>query len=301
MLPPVNGDARTRLRACYRGPVPPEGMMQAGPPHMDQPNDLEPVAEPVARSRRRSFGVIWLVGAGTAIALVAILALSAVSALGVRRHLVDGRDALSAGKSSLADGDAAVARDEFARAEDAFRTAASEAGSPWLTVAGFIPFLGRTPDTVRAVAEASVQTGEAAAGLASAIADLPGGLAALAPTAHGIPTDRLPVLADAVARATALTGQAIRTLDATPTGLVLPQVASARDAARAQLEDVHGQLEAGSLDPEGVTRLPGSRRSPPLLHRRLEPGRAPRVRWSDRRVRDPHDRPGPSEPLGFPA
>ena len=171
---------------------------------------------------------------------------------------MDGRDALSAGKSSLADGDAAVARDEFARAEDAFRAAASEAGSPWLTVAGFIPFLGRTPDTVRAVAEASVQTGEAAAGLASAIADLPGGLAALAPTAHGIPTDRLPVLADAVARATALTGQAIRTLDATPTGLVLPQVASARDAARAQLEDVHGQLEAGSLILQGLPAFLGA-------------------------------------------
>jgi Protein of unknown function (DUF4012) len=252
------GDAGTRRRACYRGPEPPEGVMQVGPPEMDQPNDLEPVAEPVARSRRRSPSVVWLVGAGGAIAVVAILALSGASALGVRRHLVDGRDALSAGRSSLVAGDAAGARDEFARAEEAFRAADDEARSPWLTVTGLIPLLGRTPHTIRAVAEASVQTGEAATGLASAIADLPGGLAALSPTAHGIPTDRLPGLAEAVARSAALTGQAIRTLDATPSGLVLPQVASARDAARAQLEDVHGQLEAGSLILQGLPAFLGA-------------------------------------------
>jgi hypothetical protein len=200
----------------------------------------------------------WLVGAGSAIALVAILALSGVSALGVRRHLVDGRDALSAGRSSLEAGDAAGARDEFARAVEAFRAATSEARSPWLTLTGFIPLLGRTPDTVRAVADASVQTGEAASGLASAVAELPGGLAALTPTAHGIPTDGLPALADAVARAAKLTGEAIRTLDATPTGLVVPQVASARDAASAQLEDIHRQLEAGFLILKGLPSFLGS-------------------------------------------
>ena len=112
-------------------------------------------------------------------------------ALGVRRHLVEGRDALTRGKDELIDGNAATARGEFESAHQEFEAAADGSRSIWLSIVDAIPFVGNTPDAIRAVADAGVQTSDAAAGLAGAVEDLPGGLGALAPTAEGIPIDRL--------------------------------------------------------------------------------------------------------------
>ncbi len=107
--------------------------------------------------------------------------------------------------------------------------------------------MGNTPDAIRAVADAGVQTADAAEGLAAAVADLPGGLGALAPTVEGIPIDRLSALTDATARADELTGGALDTLEAAPTGFVLGPVTSARSDAQVELAKLHRQLHAGSL------------------------------------------------------
>ncbi|MGZ5297947.1 MAG: DUF4012 domain-containing protein [Actinomycetota bacterium] len=179
--------------------------------------------------------------------LLVVLGSAGISALGVRRHLLEGRDALARGKSELIDGDAASAQGEFDRAREAFRAGADGSRSIWLSLAGSIPFVGNTPDTVRAVADAGLQTADAADGLAAAVADLPGGLSALAPTAAGIPIDRLSGLTEATARADELTGRALATLEAAPTGLVLSPVASAWTDALDQLAALHRQLHAGSL------------------------------------------------------
>src|SRR6185295_553846 len=94
---------------------------------------------------------------------------------------------------------------------------------------------------------------EAAGGLAAAVADLPGGLGALAPTADGIPIDSLSALTDATARADELTGAALTTLGSAPTGFVLGPVTSARADAQDELERLHRQLHAGALI---LARLP---------------------------------------------
>ena len=172
-------------------------------------------------SPRRGRRLAWAVVAVLVVAFLAVLVLAGISALGVRRHLLAGRDALDRGKTDLIDGDAAAAQSEFDSAHEAFRAGADGARSIWLSIAGAIPVVGNTPDVVRAVADAGLKTADAASGIAGAVADLPGGLGALAPTDAGIPIDRLAGLTEATARADELTGQALQTLEDAPTRLVL--------------------------------------------------------------------------------
>ena len=208
---------------------------------------------PVAPAGKGGRRLVWALVATVIVAMVVIVGLAGISALGVRRHLLQGRDALTRGKDELVDGDAATARSEFESAHEAFVNAADDSRSIWMSLAGAIPIVGNTPDAIRAVADAGVQTADAAAGLAAAVADLPGGLGALAPTADGIPIDRLAALTDATARADELTGSALQTLEAAPTGFVLGPVSSARSDAQAELTQLHRQLHAGSLI---LSRLP---------------------------------------------
>ncbi|MGZ5214438.1 MAG: hypothetical protein ACXWEN_11920, partial [Actinomycetota bacterium] len=63
--------------------------------------------------------------------LLVVLGLAGISALDVRRHLLEGRDALARGKSELIDGDAASAQGEFDRAREAFRAGADGSRSIW--------------------------------------------------------------------------------------------------------------------------------------------------------------------------
>jgi hypothetical protein len=216
----------------------------------DEPTLHPRSVSPTGNGGRR---LVWALVATVVVVIVVIVGLAGISALGVRRHLLQGRDALTRGKEELVDGDAATARSEFESAQDAFVTAADDSRSIWLSLVDAIPIVGNTPDAIRAVADAGVQTADAAAGLAAAVADLPEGLGALAPTADGIPIDRLAALTDATARADELTGSALQTLEAAPTNFVLGPVSSARSDAQAELTQLHRQLHAGSLI---LSRLP---------------------------------------------
>jgi hypothetical protein len=220
---------------------------------MDEQITPAPLASnpPQPRRRRR---ILLLVSVTVALALVLIVALAGLSALAVRGHLQDGRGAMNDGRSALLAGSASTALGDFSRAEAAFRSAADEARSPWMSITGMIPILGRTPRAVRAIADGGLDVAEAAAGVARAVVDLPGGLGALSPTAAGgIPTDRLGGIAGALALGDRLTGRAVASLEAAPDGLILPSVASALDAARTQIEGIHRELDAASRI---VQRLP---------------------------------------------
>lgn len=221
----------------------------------DEPND-EPTT--IARTRGGGRRLVWMVVATAVLALLVVVGLAGISELGVRRHLLEGRDALIRGKSALIDGDAAKAQAEFESAHQAFSAGADGSRSIWLSLAGSIPLVGNTPDAVRAVADAGLQTSDAASGLAAAVADLPGGLGALAPTTAGIPIERLAGLTEATARADELTGEALRTLEAAPTGFVLGPVTSARSDAQTELDTLHRQLHAGSLILEGLPSFLGA-------------------------------------------
>lgn len=204
---------------------------------------VEPTRTPRRRRRRRIGAAVAVLVVG----MVVVFALAGVSALAVRRDLERGRDALARGKSALIAGKASDARDEFVRAQDAFGSGADRSRSLWLSVAGSIPFLGNTPDAIRAIADAGVETADAGTVLAGAVADLPGGLGALAPTETGIPIDSLAGITSAITRADQLTGTALDALEKASGTFVLSPVESARTDARTQLTDLHQQLHAGSL------------------------------------------------------
>ena len=220
----------------------------------------EPIDEraPTTLPRKRGRRLVWMVIATLVVALLVVVGLAGISALGVRRHLIEGRDALARGKSALVDGDAASAQSEFDRARESFRAGADGSRSIWLSIAGSIPLVGNTPDAVRAVADAGLETADAAGGIAAAVAELPGGLGALAPTVAGIPIDRLAGVAEATARADELTGRALRTLEAAPTAFVLGPVGSARSDAQTELATLHRQLHAGSLILDGLPSFLGA-------------------------------------------
>jgi hypothetical protein len=220
----------------------------------------EPIPDrtPTAPSRRGVRRLVRMAVATLVVVLVVVLGLAWLSALGVRRHLLEGRDALVRGRSELVDGDAAIAQLEFERAREAFRAGIDGSKSIWLTLAGSIPFVRNTPDAVRALADAGLQTAEGGFRVASAVADLPGGLGALAPTAAGIPIDLLAGLTEAIARADDLTGDALRTLEDAPTGFVLGDVDSARSDAQTELATLHRQLHAGSLILDGLPSFLGA-------------------------------------------
>lgn len=188
-------------------------------------------------------------------ALVVLFAAVALAAPGIRSELQRGGDALERGKSALVAGRSQEATRAFDDAERAF---AGAADSSLIRLAGAIPWLGNTPDAVRAIAEAGGRTAQAASLLAGAIDDLPGGLGALAPTTDGIPLDHLGGLTAAVSQAEALAERALETLRAAPTGFVLSPVASAHDDALLELERTHRQLRAGSTILQGLPSFLGA-------------------------------------------
>ena len=236
------------------------------------------------------------------VAVLVVVGLAGISALGVRRHLLEGRDALTrgqgrAGRRRRGDGARASSR---ARIE-AFVAAADGSRSIWLSLVDAVPFVGNTPDAIRAVADAGVQTADAAEGLAAAVADLPGGLGALAPTAERHP-DRpsvRPHRGHRTGRRADRSARWTRSRSA-PTGFVLGPVTSGTVRRAGRAREAAPPAARRLVDPRPAAVVPGRRRSPPVRVRRLEPGRAARHRRADRRVRDPHRRRRPVELLRLP-
>jgi len=161
---------------------------------------------------------------------------------------------MNAGKRQLLAGDAAAASRSFEDATAAFVRAADGAESPWMRVVGWLPLVGRTPDTITSIAYAGEETAGAGRTLADAVADLPGGLGSLAPSGGRFPIERIASLAGAVDRAAALVSRAHARVAASP-GEMLPGVVDdARWEAETQLRSLSTSLGAAARVLEG---LPG--------------------------------------------
>ena len=223
---------------------------------MDTSTERRADAPPVEPDRRSRRG-IWLTLAGLAIVVILDLVLVGLSSQEVRRHLESGRDALRSGDRALRDGDTELATAVFAEAGDEFRAAAGETRTPWYSLASWVPVLGRTPDTVRAISDAGVETADAAAVIARALHQVPGGVGGLAPRFGAIPLEPLPGLAAAVERAAELTHRALERLETSSDAFVLGSVAEARQDALEAIRPLDRQLRAGALILRGLPGLLG--------------------------------------------
>src|SRR3712207_1332203 len=109
-----------------------------------------------------------------------------------------------------------------------------------------MPFIGRTPDAVRAIAEAGRLTAEAGGAMAEGIDALPAGVQSLAPDDGAIPIEPLRTLASPLARADALASEAYGVIHAAPRTLLAGPVGEARRAAEEQLAPLHETLRAAA-------------------------------------------------------
>jgi hypothetical protein len=185
-----------------------------------------------SRGKRRRLAVI----AAMATVAVAWIGLSIRPALDARDSLTEGRDRLAEASSRLLSGDASGALHAFQLAHRAFEEAAGHASSPVLRMDGLVPLAGRTADATRDLASIGELTASAGERIASALADLPGGVSSLAPVGGRLPLDALNALAGPVGAATDELRRASELAGRLPTSLVLGPVARAARDVRMRLD-----------------------------------------------------------------
>jgi hypothetical protein len=202
------------------------------------------VAAPAARRWR---GRLLLLAAA---AFLLTLAAGLLLLLPVRDELGVARDQMRAGREALVEGEPAEAGARFASAGAAFARAEDGVHNPLTALARAMPIVGRTPDTVAALAEGGAQVARAGQVLSTALEDLPGGVASLAPDDGTLALEPLERLAGPVRRAAALTAGAERTLGSVPTSWVPGPVARPAESFARQVGDLHRTLE----NAEGLLR-----------------------------------------------
>jgi len=202
---------------------------------------------PPGSTSRRPRHRVWLRGFLALIAAIGVLALVLLIQVGrVRDDLEQARSAMERGRDQLLAGDASGATGSFEQGRDLFSSAAARSRSWPLGGVAWIPVAGRTPDVLTAIAEAGEKTAEAATLLSGAVADLPGGLASLAPTRGALPLDPIPHLAEAAGAADGLMSDAVSRIDEAPDSLLIGPVAPARRAAEDELRDLSRDIHAAS-------------------------------------------------------
>jgi hypothetical protein len=172
--------------------------------------------------------------------------LSLLPALRIQRELVRAKSAIEAGRDAFFLGDLPTARHRFDEAASAFIQARSRVDTPFLNLASIVPLVGRTPDSITAMATAGATVASAGSELAHAVARLPGGLGAFAPEDGRISLQRLRELRPVLARVSGSVEQAARILAATERAWVLPQVADARRQFEAPLKALDTALRSAS-------------------------------------------------------
>ena len=196
---------------------------------------------------RRHRGRVWLRRVLVLAAVLGVFTLLLMIQVGaVRGDLERARSAMERGRDRLLAGDATGATESFEQGGDSFSAAAAGSRSWILGGVAWIPLAGRTVDVLTAIAEAGETTAEGATLLSGAVADLPGGLAGLAPTRGALPLDRIPPLAEAAGAADRLVSDAVSRIEQAPDALLIGPVASARRTAEDELRDLSRDIHAAS-------------------------------------------------------
>ena len=159
-------------------------------------------------------------------------------------RLLEAREEMEAGKAALLEGDPQGAGSHFTAAEEAFDRAADSMDNPLARLAAAVPVLGRTPDTVDAVAEAGGMVARAGQVLTSALGDLPGGVASLAPLHGTVPLERMARLAEPMRRAAGLAAAAEERFGSSTTAWVPDPLAGPAQAFQREVSSLHRTLDA---------------------------------------------------------
>jgi uncharacterized protein DUF4012 len=208
------------------------------------------------RRRRRRHHRRWPKRLGIALLIAvpvlgAIAALSFSPAVAARRSMISGRSQLAEARALLLKGDVAQAKEKFHSAAEDFSDAVDSAANPFIRVESFFPFFGRTPDALRALANIGATISDAGSSVSGAVAALPGGLDALAPTRGQIPLDAMQQLQPVVAHARAELETARSEADGVSRSFVLQPVVEAGDLVRTELDRVLPAVRAA----DGLLRV----------------------------------------------
>jgi hypothetical protein len=203
------------------------------------------------RSRRARIVLAVLAGG------LLVLAVGAtISALSARRSLNEARASLLLAKDLLANGDTSGASAAFARAGEGFEDALDATEGAWIGTVGLVPFVGRTPDVVHAIAEAGARVAVAGSSLSWAVQDI-GGVEAMAPDRGRIPLEQILRLAPSVGHAAQEVSAAVDALADAPRTLVIGSVSSARAEAEAELRSLDELLSTASALLDGLPSFLG--------------------------------------------
>lgn len=183
-----------------------------------------------------------------------MLGLASVSPAGsVRHRLDDGRAALEGALADLRRGNPDEAIPRLRAAELSFRQARDTSRSGALSLAGWIPILGRNVDAVEAMARAGQLTASAGLRVARGLSSHQGGPQAVMPGADRIPVPSLHALASSLSEADAVMADAVSVLRSAPGTWLLPPLGDARETALETLVPVAYAVRTGATL---VDRLP---------------------------------------------
>lgn len=205
------------------------------------------------RSRRWIKRVIVAV----VVIVVVVVAVAAVLVLPARDELQTARSAVRDGARLLAAGEALDAGGALRRGEDLFTSVERRLQRSPVRVAGGIPLVGRTVDTLRDVASAGRMAAEAGAAVAEGVASLPDGALTLAPEDGTIPLRPLTALQPHLAHADQLVTEAVTLLSASPRRWVLSDVASGHAQLIEELAPVADTLSTAAALSRGLPPLLG--------------------------------------------
>ena len=212
-----------------------------------------------SRMPRRATARRLSVGSLVVFACLGLFVLWLADALGgIRQELSLGQSAAQRGRDELVAGDLRAAAASLRDARDRFAGAEDRSGALPLRILGWIPVLGRTSDAVDAIAGSAVTAADATIVLVDAAAEIPGGLAGLAPAGGTVPIERLNVVAEAAREADALVSEAVARLEAAPNSLLIGPVAPARRRAEADLGELRDSIHTSSLLLQGLPRFFGA-------------------------------------------
>ncbi len=196
----------------------------------------------VSEQRRR-----WrpgLVALGLVIGVAVLLAATAVPLLAARTDLEAGRAAADRGVQAVRDTDVDAAADAFLEAEYRFSRAGRWLRNPLVGLAGLLPVARPNLAAARGLADAGALVAEAGRTATGAVADLPGGVAALAPSGGALPIAALEAIGPPLTDARVLLERATARAEATPRSGLVPQVAEARATLLDQLGEAGAAVSA---------------------------------------------------------